>query len=743
MSAALDLSHFVRRQHDGTARIEFAVEGINGPSAINEVEGALASLPGLLRARLNYTSHRVRVEWTGDELDPADIPKRLEDAGYRAHVFEMRAAEEDEQRQAQWLLRCLGVAAFAAMNAMLLAVSVWAGNVTDITPETRDFFHWILAIIAVPAAFYAGQPFFRSAIAGLRARRVNMDVPISLGIMLALAMSVVETINHAEHTYFDSVLMLLFFLLCGRYLDHAMRRRTRAVAGNLAALKADTALRVEADGALTLVPVAALAVDDLVSVRPGDHIPVDGVVVSGASEVDASLVTGETALVRVTSGQPVYAGTINHSGTLTVHVRAAAGGTLLEEIERLLAAASDARTGYVKLADRAARFYSPLVHVTALMTLTGWVLAGASVHDAIITAITVLIITCPCALALAVPTVQAVASGELFRANVFLSSGDAIERLAAVDTVVFDKTGTLTRPEGRVANRALVEPDLLDLAARLALSSRHPLAAAVASESATRIPFPDVTEETGRGVRTKAGNAELRLGSPDFCTVTAPASGLRGMSVVAVRHGARTALLEIGQALRPDTAGVIADLKSRGLDVRILSGDRPDAVAEIADALGVAHWQGGMTPDEKIAALERLKAEGKRVLMVGDGINDAPALAAASVSMSPISAADIAQANADCVFLGESLSPVATAHAIAVQARGLMHGNLWLTVVYNAIAVPVAVCGLVTPLIAALSMSASSLLVTLNALRVRGHVPGKPPVTDRARLRLEPVAAGE
>ena len=602
------------------------------------------------------------------------------------------------------------------MNIMLLSVSVWSGNVTDITPETRDFFHWASALIALPAAAYAGRPFFTSAWQALRSATLNMNVPISLGVSLALVMSVVETVNHAEHAYYDSALMLLFFLLVGRTLDHAMRRKTRAIAGNLAALKGDTAHRLVGDE-LVSVPVAALKAGDRVLVKAGERVPADAVVQAGASELDESLITGETARRKVAAGATVYAGSMNYFGALTLAVTAAGDSALIDEIEKLLDRAASAKSRALRLADRAARVYAPMVHATAALTAAGWLLAGASVHDAVVTAIAVLIITCPCALALAIPAVQVVASGALFRAGVILNAGDAIEWLAEADTVIFDKTGTLTLPEPRVVNAAAIASDLLQAAARLALSSRHPLAMALAREAAIAKPFDGALEEPGQGVRVVIDDAEARLGSAEFCGVANVGAQEPGLSTICFSHAGRCASIAISQKLRLDATEAVTALSALGLELHILSGDRNEAVAPIARALGIAQWLGELKPAEKIARVETLKAQGRRVLMVGDGLNDAPALAAAHVSLSPIAAADVTQAQADAVFLGERLAPVVEALVIARRARALMTQNLWLAAAYNAVAVPVAIVGLVTPLIAALAMSGSSMLVTLNALR--------------------------
>ena len=716
MPEALDLSLFAKPAGDGTLGMDVAVEGIACGGCIARIEGAMKRLPGVTEARLNFTNRRLHVAWSDGVFKPAQILQTLESIGYRGHPFLPLHAEQAEAAEARRLLRCLAVAGFAAMNVMLLSVSVWSGNVTDITPETRDFFHWASALIALPAAAYAGRPFFTSAWQALRARSLNMNVPISLGVILALGMSVVETANHAEHAYYDSAIMLLFFLLVGRTLDQAMRRKTRAIAGNLAALKGETAHRFVGDE-LVSVPVAALNAGDRVLVRPGERVPADGVVLGGGSEIDESLITGETARRKVAAGATIYAGSMNYFGTLTLKVTAVGGTALIDEIERLLEKAASAKSRATRLADRAARVYAPLVHATAALTLLGWLLAGASVHDAIVTAIAVLIITCPCALALAIPAVQVVASGALFRAGVILNSGDAIERLAEADTVIFDKTGTLTLLEPRVVNAAVIDPDLLQKASRLALSSRHPLAVALAREAALRSPFDGAVEEPGQGVRAMIDGVEARLGGAEFCGVTEMPAPAPGTSSIVFCHGGRSTMIAISQRLRTDAVEVVRSLAGLGLELHILSGDRNDAVAPIAQALGIANWGGELKPADKIALIEDMKAQGRRILMVGDGLNDAPALAAAHVSLSPIAAADATQAQADAVFLGERLRPVVEAIAIARRARRLMSENLWLAAIYNAIAVPVAIVGAVTPLIAALAMSGSSLLVTLNALR--------------------------
>ena len=721
MTEAQDLSHFVRRTADGAAAMDLVVDGVYCGACIAAIEGGLRREAGVRGARVNLASKRVTVEWNEGALDPPVLLERLEALGYPAHPFAAETVDSVEMQAEKQLLRCLGVAAFGAMNVMLLSVSLWAGADSDPNASTRDLFHWLSALVALPTAAYAGQPFFESAARALRARSVNMDVPITLGVVLALGMSMLQTLAHERVAYFDSALMLIMFLLAGRYLDQRMRRRTRDFAVNLSAIRAERAMKLCEGGEARETPIAAIRPGDLVLARAGERIAVDGVVEDGRSEIDQSLVTGETAPVEVSPGAPVYAGTVNLTGALRIRVRSAAGGTFLDEVNGLLERAVEQRSSTVRLADRAAGLYVPLVHAAALLTFVGWLALGAGWQQALLVAITVLIITCPCALGLAVPAVQAVAAGALFRRGLMLNSGEALERLAEVGAVVFDKTGTLTEPRPTLANAADVAPDDLLLAGALALSSRHPLAKAIVEAAEAKEPIA-AEEFPGQGVSAIRRGECLMLGSVAWCGAEAEAAVAAAAwpdaSLIVLRTPGRAVVFAVRQALRPDARAVIAEIAMRH-EVEILSGDRAPAVALVARELGVRRHQAGLKPADKIARLTALKTAGRRPLMVGDGLYDAPALAAAHVSISPISAAHIAQAQADALFLGERLMPVADALRIAAKAKRLMVENLWLSAVYNLIAVPLAMLGLVTPLIAALAMSGSSILVTLNALRAR------------------------
>lgn len=732
------MAGFLRVIDPSTSEIDLAIDGIRCAGCIATIEREVASIEGVVRARLNFTDKRLRVAFRAGDEGPSNVIARLAELGFTAHPFSPARSNDAADIEQRRLLRALGVAGFAAMNIMLLSVVVWSGHETGLDATARDFFHWVSALIALPTAAYSGRIFFDSALGALKRGRVNMDVPISLGIVLALGMSVIETMNNGEHAYFDGAVMLIFFLLIGRVLDQAMQRRTRAVAANLAALRAESVLKLQPDGSLSEVAIDMAVPGDRIMVQPGMRIGLDGVIEQGTSDVDQSLVTGETAHHAVRAGDKVYAGTLNLGGVLRIRVEKAHTGTLLADVERLLARATEARGAYVKLADRAAQLYAPYVHATALITFLGWLAYGLPWSQALVIAITVLIITCPCALALAVPTVQVVAAGTLFRAGILTNSGDALERLAVADTVVLDKTGTLTLPSNAIANLDTLPPDVVRQAARLALTSRHPLAGPIAGLAQTDGPFPTARETPGEGVSACHRGHIIKLGSPAFCGLEAEAASLADSypdaSLVACTTGTNHAIFAIHQPLRADAENAVARLGEIGLAAEIVSGDRTRPVEMVAKKLGLAHWIACAKPADKVTRLEALAAQGRHVLMIGDGINDAPALATAHVSMSPVSATHVAQAQADFLLMGARLGPAADAVAVARKARALMMQNLWFSVIYNLVAVPIAISGHATPLVAALAMSGSSLIVMLNALRARGipHERARPTKGSRA-----------
>ena len=708
-----DFASHARGVGKGETALELLVDGLDCAACVWLIESLLARNPAVTKARVHLSTRRLSLAWRGTPAEANAHAGLVAALGFRLAPYDALAATVEDDREARELLRALAVAGFAAANVMLLSVAVWSGHDGSMGEATRTLFHWLSAAIALPAVAYAGRPFFRSALAALRAGRTNMDVPISIGVTLACIVSLHEAWAGEQHAYFDSAVTLLFFLLIGRYLDRRARGRARHAVRALMALSSRSATVVTADGGTAPRRVDALAPGDVLLVAAGERLGADGVVSEGLSTLDASLVTGESVPQAVSPGTKVFAGMVNLGGALRVRVTAAGERTLLAEIVRLVEAAERGRSRFVAIADRVARAYAPVVHATALLTFVGWMLLGGLAWDrALLVATAVLIITCPCALALAVPVVQVVASTRLLRSGVLLLSPTALERLAQVDHVVLDKTGTLTlgRPE---MVEAPDRPEIRRHAASLATASRHPLARALV-RAVPDAPLADgVVEHPGQGLA--AGDA--RLGSAAFCGVADPLDDGRS-ELWFVRTGHRPYRFSFADTLRPDAAATVASLQARGMTVELLSGDRPAAVAEAARAAGIATWRAETTPAGKARRLAALAAEGHKVLMVGDGLNDAPALAAAHASLSPTTAAEATQNSADAVFQGDALAPVVETLEVARRADRLVRQNLALALLYNLSAVPLAILGEVTPLVAAVAMSSSSLLVIGNALRL-------------------------
>ena len=724
---------------DGLRQIDLVVPDIHCAACIRKIETAVLRLDGVETARVNLSSRRLSVRWRGETM-PA-IAGTLAKLGYAAHVHDTVGRDGDPVLGR--LVRALAVAGFAAGNIMLLSVSVWAGA----DGPTRDLFHWLSAFLAVPALVYSGAVFYRPAWTAIRHGRTNMDVPIAIGLTLAFGMSVYETATHGTETYFDASVSLLFFLLVGRTLDHVMRERARSAVGNLRSLSPRGAMVISRDGAREYRPLADLAVGDRIIVAAGERIPLDGRVAEGVSDVDRSLVTGESALQVAARGDAVQAGTVNVTGPLTIEATALAENSFLAETARLMEAAEEGRARYRLVADRAAALYAPLVHSAALLTFLGWLWASGDWHRAVETAIAVLIITCPCALGLAVPMVQIVAARRLFDCGILMKDGSALERLATVDTVVFDKTGTITTGEPRLLGAGGSDAATLGLAASLAAHSRHPYSRALLRAAAGfptgRPAIGSVREVPGCGLEgVGADGAVYRLGRPAWALSDRHLAG-EGVNVVLVRDGSLIGSFDFDNDLRADAREAAERLAASGLRLAMLSGDRPGSVQRAAESVGVAEWRAEQMPADKVEYLAGLARDGRTALMVGDGLNDAPALAAAAVSMTPVTAADIGRAAADFVFTRESLMAVPFAFRTAARARRLVHQNLSLALVYNAVAVPVAVSGHVTPLVAAIAMSLSSLAVVANALRLgRDPVRRGPGVAASLRLRLLPAFGG-
>ena len=710
--SADEIMFAAKKLGDGTFQTDLSIPTMHCAACMRSIETGITSLPNVTSARVNLATKRVTVKWSGTEAPPL-IP-HLESLGYPAHLTDEFVSGKDKTLSE--LLLAVGIAGFATGNIMLLSVSVWSGA----EGATRDLFHWVSALIAIPVLVFAGRIYFRSAWNALRHGRMNMDVPIAIGVSLAYSTSLYETFTHGEQAYFDASVSLLFFLLIGRTLDHVMRDRARAAVSGLVRLSPRGAVRINEDGGREYVAIGQIEPGMELVIAPGDRIPVNATVIDGVSELDCSLATGESAARNISPGAEILAGTHNLSGPLIIRATAAAKDSFLAEMVGLMEAAEQGRGTYRRLADRASAMYSPVVHITALATFVGWMMATGDWHHAITVATAVLIITCPCALGLAVPIVQVVAARRLFENGIMMKDGGALERLAEIDTIVFDKTGTLTT--GRPSLEAVSDlgEEEIGIAVALARSSRHPFSRAI-SKAYSCVPdavrLDAVKEYPGLGVEGSEGGAIWRLGRASWATVPFMPSQTT-IGTVLSKDGVMVTSFDFLDILRQDAVEAVGSLREDGIRLEILSGDKKSAVSHIAALLRVHAFSAGVLPIDKVKRLHHLKSTGANALMVGDGINDAPAMMAAHVSMAPATAADTGRSAADFIFLRDSLNAVPLAVKVARHAERLVKQNFTLAIGYNLIAVPIAIMGHVTPLLAAIAMSGSSLLVIGNAMRL-------------------------
>jgi len=715
-----ELQRAGHREDDGTVRYVLSVPDVHCGACISAIERGLNGLHGIVSARVNLSLKRLTVILDNVERSPDFVLARLDRLGYRAMPVDLGDLGNVEQkRQSERLLKALAVAGFAAGNIMLLSVSVWSGA----EGATRDLFHLISGLIAIPVVAYSGQVFFSSALNALTARRLNMDVPISLAVILALAMSVYESLTGGAEAYFDAAVTLLFFLLIGRYLDQLMRDHARSAVLGLARMTARGGTVIGPDGALSYMPVDEIEPGMMLRVAPGERVPADGRVMKGTSDLDRSLVTGESSPVAVTTNTDVEAGTLNLTGPIDISVTRKADESFIAEVMQMMEAAENGRGRYVRIADRAAQIYAPAVHLLALFAFLGWmIVTRGDWHASLYTAISVLIITCPCALGLAVPVVHVIGAARLFGQGILMKDGSALERLAEADCAVFDKTGTFTTGTPRIAASGIGADDA-PAAKALAMHSIHPASRAIAAFLSDTVAtgIEDIREVPGYGVEATLDGKRVRLGRAEWAgqlVGAEAAENIEQASLAFAREDGEAASFTLSETLRPDAAAAVAALHGQGMGIELLSGDSAAAVKAVAGSVGIDRVRAHATPASKIARIKELQTDGARVMMVGDGLNDAPALAAGHVSMAPASASDIGRMAADFVFTRDTMMSVPFAREVAVKAGKLVRQNFGLAVIYNVIAVPLAVAGYVTPLIAALAMSGSSIVVVMNSMRL-------------------------
>ncbi len=726
---------FVRVDEDQVREAALILEGITCAACVWLNERHLRAQPGVLSFQVNYSTRRARVRWDDSRIHLSDIIKAIAAIGYLAHPFDPGRQEEVYRRERRQALKRVAVAGLGAMQVMMLAVGLYAGEYQGMEARFRDLLRWVSLLIATPVVLYSARVFFTGAWRDLRRRRLGMDVPVALAVGSAYLASLWHTLTGGGEVYFDSATMFTFFLLTGRYLEMGAQHRAGQAAEELVRLLPAMATRLLPGGGEEEVPVTDLVPGDRVRVKPGQTVPADGRIESGRSALDESLLTGESHPLARGPGDRVVGGTLNTESPLVVRVEQVGEATVLSAIQRLLDRAQAERPPVARLADRAAGWFVGALLLLALAVGLYWLQADPGRAFAI--TLSVLVITCPCALSLATPVAVTAATGALTRLGVLPTRGEALETLARASHMAFDKTGTLTRGELGLSRVQVLRPraDALcrRVAAALEQQSEHPLARPFAGwhEAGTRVGALQAVP--GEGLEAEVDGRRYRLGTAAFV------AGLAGAAPADTPDGPGTpvwlgdaegpiALFLLEDHLRPDAATAVERLRELGLELLLLSGDAPGSVAAVARELGIADWHARLLPEDKLRLLRALQSRGAVVAMVGDGVNDAPVLAGAQVSVAMGSGTTLAAASADLILLSEKLTRLPAAVAKARQTLRIIRENLAWALVYNLCAVPLAAMGDVRPWMAALGMSLSSLLVVLNALRLR----------DRRR----PVVAG-
>lgn len=719
---------FVRETADSVREASLILEGIVCAACVWLNEHHVKQLPGVLDFRINYSTHRASLRWDTRKLKLSQVLQAITEIGYHAHPFDPGRLESLQKKEKSAALRRIAVAGLGMMQVMMVAAAMYIGAVSDMDLQMRNFLRWISLVMAVPVVFYSARVFFQSAGRDLRRGRFGMDVPVSIGIGIAFTASVWATVMGSGEVYFDSVTMFTFFLLTGRYLEMNARHKAGQVAEELVRLMPATATLLK-EGKQEVVPVSQLVSGDRVLIKPGEVVPADGLVLDGVSSTNEALLTGESLPCRKAAGDQLVGGTVNIESPLTMQVSQVGDNTVLASIIRLLERAQAEKPELARLAEKVSSRFVPLILLTATAVFLYWYQYEPS--QAFWIALSVLVITCPCAFSLATPTALTAATGLLTSKGVLTTRGHALETLARMDVLILDKTGTLTYGQLAVVDfkclGIMEESACKQLAVGLEQASEHPVAKAIAQLSHEPYALTQLSSESGRGVQGYWLDQCYRLGTASFVaelTQTELPANVVGDSMYSqVYLGSSTtgwlAQITLADQLRAGAKEAIQELASLGIKISLLSGDNPAVVQKVAEQLGIANALGGQLPNDKLAYAKRLQAQGNVVAMVGDGVNDAPVLAGAAVSIAMGSGSQLAQASADMVLLSENLQQLPFAIRTSQRMQTIIKQNFAWTIGYNLLAIPLAATGLVAPWMAAIGMSASSLIVVLNSLRLK------------------------
>ena len=704
---------FVGRDGDA-AEATFIIEGISCAACSWLIEHRMAQLPGVEKALLNLSSHRLFLRWRPADIKVSTLIEALLRLGYKATPFSATSQEESRLKENKVAIRRMALAGFGMMQIMMMAIPTYA----DMTVEGEMFLRLAQMILAIPVILYSGAPFFRAALRDIQARHLTMDVPVSLAIMLAFVASIWSTFNQGVEVYYSEICMFIFFLLIGRYFEMRARHRMSRAGNNLLTLLPNLALRVE-NGEDVLIASTDINVGDILRVKPGQAIAADGIVLEGRSSVDEAALTGEYMPVGKKVGDALIGGTMNVESPLLMQVTATGADAQLSTIMRLLDRAQQAKPRAALIADRVASYFVLAVLLVSLAVFLFWLPDGA--EKAFFIALSVLVVTCPCALALATPTALTAATAAMRERGLLISKSHVLETLPQINRVVFDKTGTLT--QGRLTLERVVpladlaETELLSLAAGLEKYSTHPIARAFSGIEAASISLPE--QISGQGIQGQWQGITLRLGRADFAwpqALTAPDTS--GQWLLLASDQQPLGWIQLNDSLRRSAFTVVKGLQQRGIAVSLLTGDPGESGPRVAAELGISDVRAGMTPSDKLAAVNTWQQAGEKVMMVGDGINDVPVLAGADLSLAVNEASDLAKTNADTLLTNGQLEVLLQSLDTGRKTRRIIAQNHAWAIGYNLLALPAAAAGLVEPWQAAIGMSLSSVLVVANAMRL-------------------------
>jgi P-type Cu2+ transporter len=730
----IDLTNFITQDEKGNFELFLAIDGLHCAACVWLIESILKKQENVVLARINLSKRYLNLKWQGSRKQGNSMAALIFDIGYKLFPFDEKILQEEERKYNNELVKSLAVVGFGAGNVMLFSIILWFYDAAEIGAAMHNFMHFFSALIALPVIVFAARPFFSSAFKAIKSKRTNMDIAISVAIFLACVVSLIQTFKGAAHIYFDSALMLIFFLLIGRYLDFKARKKTFNIAREFSLLSSNFARIIE-DGKVRIIPSKEIYEGAVLLVAAGDKIAADGIIIEGESEIDAAIITGESLPRKASKGDKVFASTINISNAIKIKVLSSQQKSLISQISKIVEEVENKKNKYVNLADSLSRFYTPAVHILAFATFSFWYFfANNSLEFSILSAIAVLIITCPCALALAVPITQTLTISLLLKKGILVKNGEALEKIDDLEVFVFDKTGTLTLgkfelvdiKEFRTDNSRVVptydEKNLyLKLAASLAKSSSHPISKAICKNYFGETILLETKEIKGSGLVAFYENEEIKLGNKFFVNLDESLIDNISRNITYLKFQDKIIAFYFQDSLKKDAKTLIKKLDKK---IILLSGDNKNIVEETAKNLGIEEFYYEKSPLEKLQIVEELKQKYKKIAVIGDGINDTACLALGDISISFSNAADISKNIADILIQGENLLPIYEFKKIANRSKMLMKQNLLIALIYNLIALPFAILGLVTPLIAAFAMSSSSIIVVFNSLRILNNNSG-------------------